>query len=227
MMTENDFEKRPFIYFDWNEIQNLKRRIQEADERTLYKLSKLKSDFIFPISEAHLLDLKKSNNYAEVKNDLDFLNFHFSNGYLLCYIGELDQYRILSFDKVSKEIPGICDVYRYYDLVSQDKNYEHMQKSIRIPEFPVELSKISDSYPLKPYLERNDGIINSNVLEDFLSDISNNINNPEYINNLNDTIRNINYSEGAAFQAFSNKEEMQKLLDDFIKYTRSKFGSAI
>ena len=189
-MTENDFEKKPFIYFDWNEIQNLKVRVQEKDEKTLSTLSKLKSHFIFPISEAHLLDLEKSNNHIEIKNDLDFLNYYFFDGYILYYIEELDQYKLLSFDKIIKERSDVCNIYQYYFLVSEYK-YKHMNKSIRMPEFPVDLSKMNNDHPFKPHLENSNGMMNSDVLEAFLYEVGNNIDNHEYINNLNEKIRNI------------------------------------
>ncbi|MFT6138737.1 MAG: hypothetical protein ACJAUJ_001832 [Salibacteraceae bacterium] len=134
-------------------------------------VNKLSKKYQFPFSEGHLKDLAISfdpQNKAYVEKDLDYLN-KISNGYALGTIDENETLGTTNNVKI-KEF--------FYELLSEQS--EEPIFDISNGEYHVDSSKVSDKDIFKPHLEKNNGILDQNVMRSVHQDLWANMDDPSH-----------------------------------------------
>lgn len=132
---------------------------------------KLSKKYQFPFSEGHLRDLAisfKPQNKSYVDEDLDYLN-KISNGYAL---GTIDEIETLA-------TTNNVNIKEFFNELLNEQSDEPVF-DIFGGEYSVDSYKISDGDIFKPHLEKNNGILNKNVMLSVLQELWANIDNPNF-----------------------------------------------
>ena len=163
-----------YIYLDWNVVQYMKNStIKDSINGPEFSniVNKLSKKYQFPFSEGHLKDLAISfdpQNKTYVEKDLDYLN-KISNGYALGTIDENDTLGTTNNVKI-KEL--------FYELLTEQS--KEPKFDISNGEYHVDSSKVSDKGIFKPHLEKNNGILDQNVMLAVLQDLWVNMDDPKF-----------------------------------------------
>ena len=162
-----------YIYLDWNVIQYMKHSIvTDSVDGVAFStlIKKLSKKYRFPFSEGHLRDLAisfKPENIALVEDDLKYLS-ELSAGYAL----GLDENENI---KVINDV----DIYKTFEDITEEPNIEpHIE--ITGENYSIDMEKLPKINLLKQLLESNNGVMDVNVMKDFLSQLLAHIDDPEY-----------------------------------------------
>lgn len=162
-----------YIYLDWNVIQYMKHStVTDSIDGVAFSalVKKLSKKYRFPFSEGHLRDLAvsfKSENIALVKDDLKYL-YELSAGYVL----GLDQ-------NENFVMRNDVNIFKFFETiiakVDIEPNFEITGES-----YSVDMEKLSKNNLFKQLLESNNGVMDINVMKNFLSKCWVFIDNPEF-----------------------------------------------
>jgi len=153
-----------YIYLDWNVIQYMKHQTKtnSIDGKAFYDLvKKLSKRYVFPVSEGHLKDLaagstKTSRNI--ISQDLNFLK-DISDGF------------VLGVDPNESLIPtNQVDIVTFFDSVANKQDGEPSFNVIG-DTYQVDMVSLPKDDLLRPFLESNNGILDASVMQNFLANI--------------------------------------------------------
>lgn len=170
--------KKPYIYLDWNVLQYLKRpREQTRDIELSVLISELSKNHHIPYSAAHLRDL--ASNYSEknrtyVDEDLKFIAKITNSEYLAHRIqdGEDSLYiRSRSTRPAFREILNVIKREESFSLEFPSSDNESGM--------PIDLSKIGKENIFYEALEKNSGNLNHASLKEVLTDVREQMNEPD------------------------------------------------
>ncbi|MEY8214344.1 MAG: hypothetical protein RPR97_07645 [Colwellia sp.] len=170
-------------------------------------VDEFKGKYKFPASEGHLCDLAstfKSGNEEYIKEDLDFLG-DISNGIMLG-IQDADEKLIL--------IKG--DIKEQFKEVALDNDPEPVF-SVTGESHEVNMQALPSGSLLRPLLEKNSGIIDSKLMEDFLGSIWENIDNPEFYKKFRVEIANLSDTFSKTDTILSQESSYFKRIEAFMK----------
>ncbi len=153
-----------YVYLDWNVIQYMKHSTVEfaingPDFFNLVKV--LSKKYRFPFSVGHLRDLAVSfhpNNQENIDTDLKYLNT-ISQGYALDFIPE-DEILLI------KDV----DIYNSFKVIISE-HQEEPEFKINGESYSVDMHAVSKDHLFKPFLENSGGILNSDVMSQFINNL--------------------------------------------------------
>lgn len=175
-----------YVYLDWNVIQYMKHSTikDSINGSKFYELiKKLSGKYQFPFSEGHLKDLAvsfKPENKKYIDEDLNYIN-QLADGYALC-MGENEN--LLITDDVNihtffNEIVFEVVDEPFFDIVGKSYN--------------VDMKKLPKDNLFQPFLELNNGVLNSSVFKNSLSKIWSSIDDPEFYKLFREQISKLKY----------------------------------
>lgn len=168
-----------YIYLDWNVIQYIKHKIKIEKksidgEKFGALVEKLKKIYIFPFSEAHLRDLSISKEEYHEEN-LNYLS-NYSNNSILGFLNENIVVIPITKNEINNFFIDIIKIQKEEQDNLENKDLDYFMSN----SFQIDLNKINKHSILKPYLENNKGILDSNMMNNFFLDCRQNMNNPKF-----------------------------------------------
>lgn len=205
-----------YIYLDWNVIQNIKHKRNEGNELAEL-ISKIKYKYHFPFSEAHLKDLSHSqNNY--ILEDLQYLK-------------QLSENYCMSFDKnTEKMIPIKCPLdinFFFSDIVNHSRNEQKQLNQMNIIQndllmqdaYAIDLNKITDNNLFKSLIQKNNGILNTKLLNTFFHFLKENIDKPDCYKKFRSNVYNLIAMVNEENTLLNQNPEYLKKLIPFFNFT--------
>lgn len=201
-----------YIYLDFNVFQLIKNGVSPRGrdsfntDELAHCIKKISSEYLFPISEAHLLDLSNSDP-AYFTKDLIFL-IRISHGFCMAFDNE-------SFDNKSEPIRCPKEIFSLFEKI---KKKPKNNKKIFFKggwDFNVDMQKIKKTDIFYPYLSKNDGVMNEILMNDFLNDCLKNSNNYAWYKQFRASIENLRKIDESS-PLFNNK----KLYDELELFSK-------
>lgn len=205
-------KRKEYIYFDWNVIKYMKTSDFRGPE--LYnKVKQLKDLYNFPYSEAHILDLYTSYSIENIENIANDLNF----------LMDISQNRILA--AVTMYSTNMClvkDAHKFFietvDIKSKEKK-ETLE--FKLPEFvpvKIDIPKLESNDPFYKILVENKGILDSNVMQNFLSNCWNLQDDPNFYKVIREKINQIKEKIESDNTVLSKEELLFKQILPFLEF---------
>lgn len=176
-----------YVYMDWNVfkyIMNPREKNRESDLKMKELIQSL-SKYVFPYSEAHLVDLargyKKENN-SFINKDLDSIN-DITKGKVL---GWQDEVMVIGYTDIKVFFRNVLEKSREEYVVKVDPtDYKSS----------IDLKRLDFNHPMRPELEKNNGILDADTYEKIHQRMLDNIftDNKMY-KNMRDYIKRIDVS---------------------------------
>lgn len=148
------------IYLDWNIFQDIKQNRNADDLKGVLNGAKRKN-YVCPYSYAHIRDLSRCSNEDYLENDLKFIS-EFCDNYCLFYNYE-DGEKFYIENKNPKEVMD----HLKKQCVATDINHN----GFLFKSYKVDMSKISESNFLFPYLKKNGCIMSCSLLDEIVVDM--------------------------------------------------------
>lgn len=191
-----------YIYLDWNVIQYMKHStiapsIHGPDFRAQVK--RLSKRFKFPFSEGHLRDLAKSfnqNNKENVDLDLAFLK-EIANGYALGVEDQTEKIHLIEDVNINEFFNGIVAE------IQSEPTFNISGES-----YSIDMESLPRNDLLRPFLENNNGNLDATVMTEFLQNLWQKKDDPEFYRSFRDQVAKIK----------ENFEKRETVIDKNSKY---------
>ncbi|WP_147395072.1 hypothetical protein [Azospirillum cavernae] len=175
---------KPYILLDYNVVKYIKNGYAPKDKNgdcskdgvaLSHLVQRLKRKYCFPICESHLLDLKKSVNPGNEDRVLDDLRFmsEMSNNTALFMKRDGDQ-KIVLFEGV--------DIKDHFQKILSENEPQQPINIITGRSFNVDMDKVDEDSIFMDELQKNNGLMDKDVIKNVLREIWINIDNPVYYN---------------------------------------------
>ena len=200
-----------YIYLDWNVIQYMKheRVVPNKFDAVKFRefVDELRSKYKFPASEGHLRDLASTLNSSSEKyinEDLKFLD-DISNGIML---------GIHSDDEML--IPTKENIEDQFKMIASEDEPEPVFSAVG-ESHEVDMKALPSKSLLRPLLEKNSGIIDSKLMEDFLGSIWENMDSPDFYKNFRSEIASLSITFAKTDTILSQDSAYFKKIESFMK----------
>jgi len=165
-----------YIYLDWNVFQHIKHEniieekfINGKEFKSL--IESLSRKYIFPYSEGHLKDLSISDE-KYIKEDLEFIKT-ISKNYVL---GFIDNEKIV----MKKDYIEIETFFNQIKETARDElNQEITLDFTTNNHYDIDINQMDNNDLFKPFIEKNNGVLDNNSFANFIMMIYQNIDNPD------------------------------------------------
>lgn len=129
----------------------------------------LKSKYVFPASEGHLKDLAakfKEENWPHVEKDILFLN-------------EISESSMLGVLPDESLMPVNANIKDEFKKILNEREVEP-EFSIKGESCQVDMGKLSQENLFRPFLEKNNGVLDVSVMDSFLNMMWDSIDDPDF-----------------------------------------------
>lgn len=129
----------------------------------------LKGKYVFPASEGHLKDLAatfKKENWPHIEKDISFLN----------EISESLMLGVLSDESLK---PVKANIRNEFEKIINERKVEP-EFSIKGGSYQVDMGKLSQESSFRPFLEKNNGVLDVSVMDTFLKMMWDLIDDPDF-----------------------------------------------
>lgn len=205
-----------YVYLDWNVIQYMKHStVRDSINGPEFNnlINRLSKKYKFPFSEGHLKDLAISfnpDNQQNIKSDLEYLN-NLSQGYALGIIGPTE--KILPTNNVN--------IYNFFKKIVSETQEEPDIK-LSGGSYSVDMNILPKDDIFRPFLERSGGILDSDVMTEFLQHMWLSMDDPEHYKKFRIQVADIKKSLNNRDTILNKKSEYAKKLIPFLDFITSE-----
>lgn len=161
-----------YIYLDWNVIQYIKHEkvVEGKFDAIRFKsfMKSLKGRYVFPASEGHLKDLAatfKKENWSYIEEDLSFLK-------------EISEGLMLGLDRNDMLMPVKADINEEFNKIINEPEVEP-GFSVESVSYQVDMDELSKESMFRPFLEKNNGVLDATVMVSFLQKMWDSMDEPD------------------------------------------------
>lgn len=197
---------KKIIYLDWCSIGVLKDSLSEGSSKGIGELFRnlQEQGYSFPISNAHFMDLMRSKE-EDILEDLNFLQREFKKPVTYIsglYCNRLEKSHAVGF--IYEEFQKVVEQQKTNEEEGK-KAWENMIFNMKGGPYTIDIDKVPEDNILKKYID-TEGQLTLESYQNMLRDLEDKQNDPVFMNEFMNTLRNMEDFEDPIFESFESEE---------------------
>ncbi len=204
---------KKYIYLDWNVIQYMKHEkvVEGKFDAVKFKsfMQGLKRKYVFPASEGHLKDLAatfKEENWPHIEKDISFLD-------------EISESLMLGVLPDESLMPVKANIKDEFKKILNERKVE-LDFSVKGDSYHVDMGKLPPENLFRPFLEKNNGVLDASVMDAFLNMMWDSIDDPDFYKLLRKEVESLHKIIPAQDTIINQESPYFKRIEPFLDIGR-------